>query len=70
MLENGFHVTRSFIYDYLVERITEHKSTNNFRALKTVYTLFASGHVQSVQMNKKQPLCVLQEYSSSLYEKI
>ena len=45
MLENGFHVTRSFIYDYLVERITEHKSTNNFLALKTGYTLFVSGHV-------------------------
>ena len=52
MLENGFHVTRSFIYDYLVERITEHKSTNNFLALKTGYTLFVSGHVQSVQMNQ------------------
>jgi len=30
----------------------ERESTNNFHALKTGYTLFASGHVQSVQMAK------------------
>jgi len=30
----------------------ERESSNNFHALKTGYTLFASGHVQSVQMTK------------------
>lgn len=52
ILENGFRITRSFIYDYLVDRVTRHGTTNNFRALKTGYNLFASGHVQSVQMVK------------------
>ena len=50
IMEKGFKVTRAFIYDYFVERHTNNCPTNNFRALKTGYNLFASGHVQSVQM--------------------
>lgn len=50
ILERGFRVTRSFIYDYLVQRVTRNGPANNFRALKTGYNLFGSGHVQSVEM--------------------
>lgn len=50
ILERGFKITRSFIYDYLVQRSVNSGPANNFRALKTGYNLFASGHVQSVQM--------------------
>ena len=51
ILEKGFKITRAFIYDYFVE-CCHHKNapTKNFRALKSGYTMFASGHVQSVQM--------------------
>ena len=50
IMEKEFKVTRAFIYDYFVDRHTNNCPTNNFRALKTGYNLFASGHVQSVQM--------------------
>lgn len=51
ILEKGFKITRAFIYDYFVE-CCHHKNgpTNNFRALKSGYNMFASGHVHSVQM--------------------
>ena len=50
IFEKGFKVTRAFIYDYLVERRTKSGPSNNFRALKSGYNMFASGHVQSVKM--------------------
>ena len=50
IMEKGFKVTRAFIYDYFVDRHTNNCPKNNFRALKTGYNLFASGHIQSVQM--------------------
>ena len=50
-MENGVAISRSFIYDYMVNHISSaQQPTNNFRALKSGYTLFASGHVQSIHM--------------------
>ena len=42
--------THEFIYDYLVERQSCGVPTNNFRALRAGYNMFASGHVQSVKL--------------------
>ena len=56
---NGVAVPRSFIYDYLVDHISpnETQPTNNFRALKVGYNLFASGYVQSVSMCRSTSHC-------------
>lgn len=50
IIEKGFKITRPFIYDYFVQRLTHKGPSNNFRALKSGYNLFASGHVQSVKV--------------------
>ena len=52
ILENGDAVSQSFIYDYMVDQTSDGHAepTNNFRALKAGYNMFASGHVQSVHM--------------------
>jgi len=51
IVNNGVAISRSFVYDYMVNRVSNGKeSTNNFRALKAGYNMFASGHVQSIYM--------------------
>ena len=50
-VENGVAISRSFIYDYMVNHVSDgQESTNNFRTLKAGYNMFASGHVQSIHM--------------------
>ena len=58
VLENGVAISRSFIYTYMVDRVSsERDPSNNFRALKTGYNLFASGHVQSIHMCTNMSYC-------------
>ena len=51
-MDNGVSVSQSFIYDYMVDQISDrHKEpTSDFRSLKAGYKMFASGHVQSVHI--------------------
>ena len=60
IMENGVTISRSFIYEYMVDHVSslsEKDSSNNFRALKTGYNLFASGHVQSIHMSTNMSYC-------------
>lgn len=59
IIETRFPISRPFIYDYMVQTVkgNDGKLQNNFRALKTGYNLFASGHVQSLFMNKTEYFC-------------
>ena len=41
ILEKGFKITRPFIYDFFVERRSSGVPTNNFRALRAGYNMFA-----------------------------
>ena len=50
ILDNGFAIQRTFIYEYLVDHCSSSAPTNNFRSLKSGYTLFSSGHVRSIEM--------------------
>ena len=58
VLENGVAISRSFIYAYMVDRVSsERDPSNNFCALKTGYNLFVSGHVQSIHMCTNMSYC-------------
>ena len=57
ILERGFRIQRTFIYEYLVDHLSCAVPTKNFRALKTGYNLFSSGHVQSIQMIVDASFC-------------
>ena len=59
IVDNGVTITRTFIYKYLVDRVSPHEvqPINNFRAFKGGYNAFASGHVQSISMCKNTTHC-------------
>ena len=74
IVDNGVTITRTFIYEYLVDHVAPHEAqpTNNFRALKGGYNAFASGHVQSISMCKNATHCfykgiVLPTIKATLY---
>lgn len=57
ILENGFPIQRTFIYEYLVDHLSSTAPTKNFRALKSGYNLFSSGHVRSIQILVDASFC-------------